>query len=121
MGILNRETECCGASFENNNISTLGLLLISIPYTAVYFILFPIIFFLNKSNPLSVIFNANLTLIKSANILPNLKCKVSAKLYNVSPRLSGLTFKFFNLAVLYIIWMAIISACAGVSFLWDLI
>ena len=120
MGILNRESECCGASFENNDISILGLLLISIPYTFFYTLLFPLIFFLRKNNPISIIFRANLTLIKNINILPNLKCKLSAKAYPLSPKLSGITFKYFNLSVLYTIWMIAISIIFGAIFLWDL-
>jgi hypothetical protein len=122
MGLLDRNTECCGANFENNNISILGVFLISCPFIIVYWIfspvLLPINYFRKNSFLMSTIYKANVELIKKITILPNLKCIISGKLYFISPRLSGWCYKNFNLICLLIMWLMAILLTYGVKILW---
>ena len=103
MGVLDRKTKCCGSDLAQENISILGVISFSFP---LVFILFPlwiankVFSFLKINLPMKLVINSlvnsNLKLINMVTILPNLKCKIAAILYRVSPFVSGFTFKWFN-------------------------
>jgi len=122
MGVLDRNTECCGANFENNNISILGLFLVSCPFIIFYWILFPLtltLHFVSKGKSIfSIIHRANNDLVRKAQIYPKLKCSISGKLYGVSPFLSGWVFRYFNLTCLMMAWVLLTGLFVGVKFLW---
>lgn len=109
--MFDQELECCGAEFEKDHISFIGLLTLSLPLLVICSIikvLFLIIFKKNRS--IELLINANFKLIKQKNILTRSKCQLSSFVFKLSPRLSGLIFKYFNLTFLLIIWLiAILS------------
>ncbi len=122
MGILDRNTECCGANFENNNISKLGLFLISCPYIIIFWIFSPLILLFSfkkkNKNLLVVIYRAKIELIRKAILYPKLKCSISGKFYGVSTWFSGWIFKYFNLCLLLLWWAFLIALFWGVWFIW---
>lgn len=109
MGLLDSKTECCGSNLKNEKISFLGLLTLSTP---MIILLSPIIALqtvLRRSNSITVIFNSNLVLIKQATILPNLKCSIAASTLGHLPLLSAFTFKYFNLSILILALLFILT------------
>lgn len=122
MALLDRKTECCGASFESDDISILGLTLISFPYIVIYWLLFPITLpwqILSRDDSLLyIILKANVEMIRKAHIFPQLKCQLSGKLYTISPILSGFVFQFFNLSCLFLFWTTIVGSISGVMYIW---
>ena len=109
MSFFDQDLGCCGANFEKNNISFLGLLTLSatavILLSLVWVISLPI-YLVTKSwhNLLGIIIRANSDLIKNSSILRKTKCEVAGKILRYSPRLSGLFFKSFNFVILYSAW-----------------
>lgn len=110
MKILDQKTGCCGASFEKNNISFVGLLTFSFPMliisSAVWGILKLTPFYrLSEKSVLFVIIKSNLELIQKKSIMAKWKCLISARLFSFSPRLSGFLFKYFNLLLFLFLWI----------------
>ncbi|ATH09269.1 hypothetical protein BIY24_15355 [Halobacteriovorax marinus] len=109
--MFDQELECCGAEFEKSHISLLGLLTLSFPLvillTVLKIILFPIIL-MKKISIIDSLINVNHKLIRQKNILSRYKCNLASAVFKVSPRLSGLIFKYFNFSILVFIWTLII-------------
>jgi hypothetical protein len=122
MALISRDTGCCGANFEREEISIIGLLTISMPYFLLYIVLWPVLFLLRLAAPplrpflrvLRVIFEANVKAVADSRIFPRVKCSLSGKLFRISPFLSGLAFRWFNFAVLGMIWLVVIGLAVGV-------
>ena len=109
MSFFDQDLGCCGASFEKNNISFLGLLTLST--TALIFLSFlwvltwPLsLVFKSWHNVLGVVIKANADLIKNSSLLRKTKCEMAGKILRYSPRASGLFFKSFNFVILFSSW-----------------
>jgi len=108
-------TGCCGADFRNDRVTVTGLWTLSVPL--VYLSIPAAVLPLGEGRVrriFRVLLTANLDLIRQATLIPGLRCELSGKLYAVSPRLSGLAYRYFNLAALTIPW----ACCAAAIFFW---
>ncbi|PIK14142.1 MAG: hypothetical protein CES88_14260 [Halobacteriovorax sp. JY17] len=109
--MFDQELECCGAEFEKNHISLIGLLTFSFPLLLIClflrFLLIPIYFF-KRIKILDSLIKANLKLISQKNILSRYKCQLASSLFKVTPRASGFVFKYFNFSILLFIWIVLI-------------
>lgn len=109
--MFDQELECCGAEFEKSHISFIGLLTFSFPLLVlcvlIRIISYPITFFIDLKIIQSLI-NANLKLIKQKNMLSRYKCQMASFIFKISPRLSGIVFKYFNVSILCIFWFVFI-------------
>ena len=107
---LNRKIECCGAGFENENISLLGVVTFSFPLVLIGFVFLPFYLLLQFIFPgfskwtqaVRIIFQANLKLIEKAELAPRWKCELSSRLIPQFPRAAGLVFRYFNLGILVV-------------------
>lgn len=111
MGVLDRKTKCCGSDLAQENISILGVMSFSFPLVIVLFplwIVFRLFLYLKINLPMKLVvfslMESNLKLINMVTILPNLKCKIAAIIYRISPYISGFIFKWFNFIFIYIIY-----------------
>lgn len=110
MSFFDQDLGCCGASFEKNNISFLGLLTLSasaVIFLSILWIATLPLSFLMKTwhRTIALIIKANCELIKNSSILRKTKCETAGKILRYSPRLSGLFFKSFNFVILFSCWM----------------
>ncbi len=106
-------TGCCGADFRNDKVTITGLWTLSVPLvylSAPAAALGPILGEGGGRRLFRVLLTANLDLIRQATLIPGLRCELAGKLYAVSPRLSGLAYRYFNLAVLTVPWACLAAA-----------
>ena len=112
MSFFEQELECCGASFEKNHISFLGLLTLSFPLVLIcsflLIVLSPLKLASIQFNFIKVLLKSNLTLISKKALLPRLKCSLVAKALNISPQISGMVYKYFNFSLYLMIWISLI-------------
>jgi hypothetical protein len=114
---IERKIECCGSSLEGRRISLAALATFSFPAILILGVLWPIVRILSVVVPfargfadvLRTILDANLVLIRQAEVAPMIKCSVSSRLISRSPRLAGLAFRHFNLAVFAAFFMVGLS------------
>lgn len=121
MSLFDQDIGCCGASFEKNNISFLGLLTFSATVIVVlsltWVVTFPVCIFTHKLHDLiKVIIRANQDLIKSSSILRKTKCIGAGKILRYSPWLSGIFFRYFNYAFLFSSWLVVGGALSWLVF-----
>lgn len=119
MSLFEQDNGCCGARFNKNQISTLGLLTLSLPliYISLIFIvlLFPITkIFKVDFRILSIVLKSNLKLVREQNIFSKTKCEMTSRLIPFSPLIAGKIFKFFNLIFLTSIWILLLLILFGV-------
>ena len=111
--MFDQELECCGAEFEKSHISLIGLLTLSFPLLSICLalkvILAPVYIFRNIKL-LDSFIRANFKLISQKSILLRYKCQFASFLFKISPRASGLFFKYFNFSILFFIWIVLISS-----------
>ncbi|MBT3583802.1 MAG: hypothetical protein HN509_02755 [Halobacteriovoraceae bacterium] len=121
---MDRTTECCGANLKTERISILGMLTLSLPLLAISLLLMPLswplqFLGLKKLHQVNtIILRANMDLIQSSSILPNLKCNLSGRFYRISPWLSGFNFRYFNLIILSGFFFTILSGAFIVIRVW---
>lgn len=106
MDFLEQDKECCGASFEKNHISLLGLITFCVPLfyisSILVIILFPLQLLFKTAYRFSIqLYHANTRLIQSKNILSRTKCEWSGKLFTLSPFIAGIFYKTFNFIILH--------------------
>lgn len=106
--ILSNDEECCGASFEKNNISLLGLITLSIPIFFALFIIKVITLNQYKNKTFLVLYRSNNDLIKNFKLLNNLRCKLSGRVMRASPCLGNWIFNYLNHFILAIPWLLIL-------------
>lgn len=116
MGILDRKTKCCGSDLAQENISILGVVSFSFPLVVILFPIWVINIFVSalKINlPIKIVINSlvnsNLKLINMVTLFPNLKCKIAAVIYRISPYFSGFIFKWFNFILILIVYILLIQ------------
>ena len=116
MGVLDRKKKCCGSDLAQENISILGVISFSFPLVVILFPFWIInwLFSILKINlPMKLVvnslMNSNLKLINMVTVLPNLKCKIAAILYRISPFVSGFIFKWFNFFLVLIVYILLIQ------------
>ena len=117
MTTVRPKIDCCGSNLKTDQISSLGLMTFSIPALFLMIILFPLIqgFALFSQNAKRLkenfltIFHANIKLIRKQSFFFRTKSIISAKLLNISPALSKVFSKNFNLALLMIPWVLLIT------------
>ena len=120
MSVFDQDIGCCGASFEKNKTSFLGLLTFSVTamivLVLVYFVTLPLYLFSSKfHNLMKIIFNANKDLLKKNNILRKSKCQIAGKLLRYSARLSGLFFNYFNYTIFFSCWLVLLGTILWVT------
>ncbi len=116
------ETGCCGADFNTDRTTFLGLLTLAVPLLAVssivLLLLLPMYVFGAKGRTLvsrlTVIPKSILTLIQGNPLAPRLRCKLSGAFFSASPRFSGFVYRYFNLAFLLIIWLSFVLIAASI-------
>ena len=124
MGALDKSTECCGANFKTNDISFVGLLTLSFPMLLLALIgIILSMFFYPFSTMLfrfcRLLIRANMNVMREYPLLPKLKCKISGALYSASPRVSGISFRFFNHFIIALCWISFCLFFLGVQLLWE--
>lgn len=102
---------CCGAKLEREDISTFGLVTLSVP---LYYILALIIFiakFVKKMEieRVAIIHSANGKLINNHEMFPEIRNKLTAILLKYFPLLARPFFFLFNLLILSIPWLLVIT------------
>ncbi len=118
------ETGCCGADFNTDRTTFLGLLTLAVPLlvvsSVVLLLLLPVYVFGLRGRKLvsrlAVIPKAILTLTQGNPLVPRLRCKLAGELFSVSPRFSGFVYRYFNLAFLLFIWLCV--GFIAVSLFW---
>lgn len=106
---LKAEDECCGASFEKNNISYTGLITLSYP---IFLVLIIPVFFLKLfriHSKLTILFSANNRVISSHKYLSKTKCKMSGKLLRYSYWASSFIMNYFHHILISIFWLLVLS------------
>ncbi len=111
------DTGCCGSNFSENSASMLGLMTLSFPVIVSSLFLIPILAIAGIFNltikrlklKVLVVLKANLNLIHLAPLMPKARCIFAGKLFSFSPKLSGISYRCFNLALLSLLWFGAIS------------
>lgn len=113
MSMFDQELECCGAEFEKNHISFVGLLTLSFPIAITSFFLLcltsPLKLFKIRFQILETLFRSCMKLISDKPLLAKTKCSLVGKIFKISPRLSGLTYKYFNFSIYLFFWVLILT------------
>ncbi|OUR93729.1 hypothetical protein A9Q84_19905 [Halobacteriovorax marinus] len=111
--MFDQELECCGAEFEKNHISFFGLLTLSFPVIVISFVLLvilsPLRLFKKRFQILETLFRSCMKLISEKPLMAKTKCSLAGSMFKVSPRLSGLTFKYFNFSIYLFVWILILT------------
>ena len=118
MSFIQDDNGCCGANFEKNNISLFGLISFTIPLYYFSLLLTILFYFFKFISPrlykiIETLNSASINLIREQSIYSKFKCEVSAKLFNISPRLSGYFYKFYNLFILTFIFLIFVIPISG--------
>ena len=116
--LLDKNSGCCGASFEREHISIAALLTVSLPYVFLFRVLSPLFWLTElvlRRQPrlltiLRRLFTANYQLIKDAPVRPKLRCALGGRAFELSPWLGGVVFKSFNIVVLSSIWVIVVAS-----------
>lgn len=117
MEFLRQDAGCCGADFNKNNISYLGLLSFSFPavlFLAPLMLIFRFLktlkspYFNKVFFAIEIIFNANKKLIQTMPILSKFKCQLSGSFFRFSPYFSGWIYKYFNYIIFAVVWFFLI-------------
>lgn len=106
-------TGCCGADFRSDKVTITGLWTLSVPLvylSAPAAVLGPLLGEGWARRLIRVLLTANLDLIRQATVIPGLRCSLAGRLYAVSPRLSGFSYRYFNLVVLTLPWACFAAA-----------
>lgn len=110
------ETGCCGYSMEDKGPNLFGLLTLSVPMLIVATMTWPIFYGLSLVVPkarrirdfIQVVIRANLNLIHKKPFIPLYRCKIAGRFFSVSPKLSGMIYRNFNLTIFLMIWISVI-------------
>jgi hypothetical protein len=105
MSLIGEKIKCCGAGFEGDTISLVGIYTLAIPALVLLLPLLMITFSIALVSPsrisahnlLKDVFFANLRAIEKSELAPRLKCHIVGILFPYYPRISGIFFRFFNL------------------------
>jgi hypothetical protein len=108
------DSGCCGTQFEKEKVNVIGSLLFAYPLLVLALV------WNFMCAPFSIIFAKvrifNLTLLRAisktisaATLMTKFKCRFSASFYRISPRASGIVFKYFNHAIYTTIYLACIK------------
>ena len=119
-------TGCCGEHVNSEKATFTGVLTLAFPLLLVLcaatIVTLPLRLFRKGRrlhNGLGQLLMANTHLIHSCRMVPRARCAVSGKLYTLSPAVSGLTYRSFNMVLLIVIWAAllttIIAAATGLT------
>jgi hypothetical protein len=113
MSMFDQELECCGAEFEKNHISFFGLLTLSFPIVILslllIILLFPLRLLGKKFQILESLLRSCFRLISDKPLMAKSKCALVGKIFKISPRLSGLTYKYFNFSIYFLIWSFLLT------------
>lgn len=108
--------ECCGSNFENDNISSIGLLTLSTPIIIISSLLYIVFLalsfipiFKNFVATLKIVIKANIQLIEKKDFNPRIRCNLSSYLSPLSPSLSRFAYQHFNLMLLLFPWMLFVA------------
>jgi hypothetical protein len=126
---IERKIQCCGSSLEGRRISLPALASFCFPAVLILTVVWPVVRLLSVMAPflrsfadaLRTILEANLLLIRQADVAPMIKCSLSSRLISRSPRLAGLAFRHFNFAVftaVFVAGVALVLAMAWVVEAW---
>lgn len=110
------DTGCCGSNFRENSASILGLMTLSLPVIILSLLLISILSVVGvlSSNirrlkfKISVILKANLNLIHLAPLTSKARCVFAGKIFSSSPRFSGIIYRYFNIALLLLLWFGVV-------------
>lgn len=106
---LKAEDECCGASFEKNNISYIGLITLSYPIFLVLIIPVFLLKLFRINSKLTILFRANNQVIASHKYLSKNKCKISGKLLRYSYWASSLVMNYFHHFLISVLWFFVLA------------
>lgn len=112
------KTGCCGADFKTDEVTFTGLWSLSVPLIYVFApaaALGPLLGEGRLRRFVRVLLTANLDLVRRASLIPGARCSLAGTLYNFSPRLSGVLYRYFNFILLSSIWAGLLTLIAGVS------
>lgn len=107
------DTGCCGFNGQDQGPNLVGILTFSMPMMVLGVLMYPVVFILGVfhrrmrqiKSQLGVIIRANLRLIHKKKFFPMFRCTVAGKLFKLSPWLSGIVYRSFNLTIFVMIWM----------------
>ncbi len=107
------DTGCCGFNLSQEKTTLLGLMTLSMPLVVIGCIILPLFILsgrlsagLNKiKKVITVLIKANFYLIYKAALLPKTRCSLAGKFFSYSPRVSGAIYRYFNIAVLTVLWI----------------
>ena len=115
------KVDCCGSNFETNDISTLGLLTLSVPMIVIGTALNSILYIFSYSSyvkkirsSVTIIISANIKLIEKKDINPRLRCNFSNVTSTISVTVSRFLYRHFNFILLSLPWIVIITGITGV-------
>jgi hypothetical protein len=113
---IKEKINCCGSNFESNQVSTFGLITLSLPLIYIGLLLTPLLFLLRFvpglskfGRKLKIILTANLQLIGKQRILPEARCNTAVFFDKISDNLSSMAYNNFNVLTLSLFWMIPLS------------
>ncbi len=111
------DTGCCGTNLRTNKISYIGYLTFAFPSLVVLSIIYPALFLGPRSLRVKVrvIITGLFNVSKKMVVFPKLKLGISTSLYPLSPSLSGLAFKTFNLFTVFLCWGLMLGLGVGLK------
>lgn len=111
LTMSDKKIRCCGISFQDSPTTLLNIAMLQVPtlclLAVISVVLLPIrLVFRKEATPfvLFTLLKAKHANIKNASLFPQLRCVLAGKVFSLSPRLSGLVFNGFNLAVFSTCW-----------------
>lgn len=109
------DTGCCGTNLRTNKISFLGYLTFAFPSLIVLLLTYPFLLLgpMAFRQKVLVIISGLFNVSKKMILLPKLKLLISTALYHLSPQLSGMAYKGFNIFAVFICWSIFIFAGVG--------
>lgn len=107
--IINKnDEECCGASFEKNNISYFGLITLCFPLFIALLVPRLLMSFINENSKVIVLAKANSRLMSNHKFLSRFKCRLSGKILRYSFFFSNLIMNYLNHFLIAMIWLFVI-------------
>ena len=110
-------TRCCGFNLGLKKITFLGIFTFSLPLLILGSTLFLLLIIPSRFIPSVKIIKYNLGLLLKVNyylinstLNLRTRCILSGKIFSYSPLISGLVYKYFNLFILFLLWLGIIIA-----------
>ena len=110
------DTGCCGFTQGQKGPNLFGLLTLSVPMLVVGLMVYPVLWLTGAVAPpaarwrdqAKVIIRANFNLIHQKAFFPLFRSKMAGSVFRVSPRLSGLLYRSFNLTAFVLIWLVVL-------------